>query len=211
MVLGSTQPLTEMSTRNLSWGLRRPVRRADNLTIFMCWLSGNSGSLNILDRYRLVQASNGIALPLFLGCCYVRTPGRTERTSALPEAAPRGRGCRASVERHCPPPLTLSAVLHHFQCCRRVMRDYRPDRRRMLVLLSRQIWPPLKQKDSPFAPRAIEWMSSPTNSPSSAARSACRRCACVYGRGGGKGEVKRNSRTGASWRILVKTTQATCI
>jgi hypothetical protein len=34
MALGSTQPLTEMSTRNLkkeTWGLRWPARRADNL------------------------------------------------------------------------------------------------------------------------------------------------------------------------------------
>jgi hypothetical protein len=32
MVLGSTQPLIEMSTRNLSGGKERPVRKADNLT-----------------------------------------------------------------------------------------------------------------------------------------------------------------------------------
>jgi hypothetical protein len=31
MVLGSTQPLTETSTRNLPGGKGRPVRRADNL------------------------------------------------------------------------------------------------------------------------------------------------------------------------------------
>jgi hypothetical protein len=42
--LGSTQPLIEMSTRNSSWGQRRPVRRADNLTTFLCWLSRNSGA-----------------------------------------------------------------------------------------------------------------------------------------------------------------------
>ena len=30
-----------MSTRNISWGWRRPVRRADNLTSFMCGLSWN--------------------------------------------------------------------------------------------------------------------------------------------------------------------------
>jgi hypothetical protein len=30
--LGSTQPLTEMSTRNLPGGKKRPARRADNLT-----------------------------------------------------------------------------------------------------------------------------------------------------------------------------------
>jgi hypothetical protein len=31
MVLGSTQPLTEMSTRNVLAGKGRPERRADNL------------------------------------------------------------------------------------------------------------------------------------------------------------------------------------
>jgi hypothetical protein len=30
--LGSTQPLTEMSTRNLPGGKERPARKADNLT-----------------------------------------------------------------------------------------------------------------------------------------------------------------------------------
>ena len=44
MALGWTQPLTEMSTRKHSWGYRRPVRRADNLTTFMCRLSRNSGA-----------------------------------------------------------------------------------------------------------------------------------------------------------------------
>jgi hypothetical protein len=32
MALGSTQPLTEMSTRNLPGGKGRPTRKADNLT-----------------------------------------------------------------------------------------------------------------------------------------------------------------------------------
>jgi hypothetical protein len=32
MALGSTQPLTETSTRNLPGGKGRPVRKADNLT-----------------------------------------------------------------------------------------------------------------------------------------------------------------------------------
>jgi hypothetical protein len=41
MALGSTQPLTEMSTRNISWGGggRRLVRRADKLANFMRRLS----------------------------------------------------------------------------------------------------------------------------------------------------------------------------
>jgi hypothetical protein len=32
MALGSTQPLTEMSTKNLSGSKGRPARKADNLT-----------------------------------------------------------------------------------------------------------------------------------------------------------------------------------
>ena len=44
MAVGTTQPLTEMSTRNISWGWRWPVRRADNLTTFMCRLSWNLGA-----------------------------------------------------------------------------------------------------------------------------------------------------------------------
>ena len=41
--LGSAQPVTEMSTTNISWGgreggLKRPVHRADTLTTFMCRL-----------------------------------------------------------------------------------------------------------------------------------------------------------------------------
>jgi hypothetical protein len=32
MALGSTQPLTEMSTRNFPGGKKRPARRANNLT-----------------------------------------------------------------------------------------------------------------------------------------------------------------------------------
>jgi hypothetical protein len=33
VVLGSTQPLTEMSTRNLPWGKGWLARKADNLTV----------------------------------------------------------------------------------------------------------------------------------------------------------------------------------
>jgi hypothetical protein len=40
MTLGSTQPLTEMSTRNISW----PLPRADNLTTFKGQLSRNLGT-----------------------------------------------------------------------------------------------------------------------------------------------------------------------
>ena len=44
IALGLTKPLTEISTRNISWGKRWSVRRADNLTTFMCRLSWNLGA-----------------------------------------------------------------------------------------------------------------------------------------------------------------------
>jgi hypothetical protein len=36
MALVSTQPLTEMSTRSISWGKMQPVHKADNLTTILC-------------------------------------------------------------------------------------------------------------------------------------------------------------------------------
>jgi len=44
MALGSTQPLTEMSTRSISWGYRRSVRKADNLPP-SCAVVTNLGTL----------------------------------------------------------------------------------------------------------------------------------------------------------------------
>jgi len=46
MALGLTQPLTEMNTRNNSWGQRRPVRTSHKLTTIICWLSWNLGASN---------------------------------------------------------------------------------------------------------------------------------------------------------------------
>ena len=48
-------------------GQRRPVRRADNLTTFMCRLSWNLGAPNLLEPSGPVQACNGVAfLSLFI-------------------------------------------------------------------------------------------------------------------------------------------------
>jgi len=58
MALGSTQPLTEMSTRTFSGEKRRPVCRVDKLTTFMCRLSGNlraPNSWSPQDPTRAVQ------------------------------------------------------------------------------------------------------------------------------------------------------------
>ena len=40
---------------SLGGGGRRPVRRADNLTTFMCWLSRNVWSLNLQETQRACQ------------------------------------------------------------------------------------------------------------------------------------------------------------
>jgi hypothetical protein len=61
MFLGSTQPLTEMSTRCISWVYRRAVREADNLTP-PCAVVMKSGNLNILEPSGPLQACNGTAL-----------------------------------------------------------------------------------------------------------------------------------------------------
>jgi hypothetical protein len=59
MALRFTQPLTEMSTRNICWELRRPVHRADNLATFFL----KSGNLKFLEPSGPVKDCNGIALP----------------------------------------------------------------------------------------------------------------------------------------------------
>jgi len=69
MALGSTQPLTEMSTRSNSWGLKRPVRKADSLPP-SCAVVTKSGNLNFLERSGPLQACNGTALPLPLPFYY---------------------------------------------------------------------------------------------------------------------------------------------
>jgi len=55
MALQSTQPLTEMSTRNISWGDKYHL----HMPIVL-----KSGSLNFLEPSGPVQACHGSALPL---------------------------------------------------------------------------------------------------------------------------------------------------
>jgi hypothetical protein len=69
MALGSTQPLTEMSTRNTSWGVKRPVCRADNHITFMCWLSWNLGASNSWNPQGLSRPVMGLLYILPLRIC----------------------------------------------------------------------------------------------------------------------------------------------
>jgi len=63
MTLGSTQPLTEMSTRSISWWGKGG--RCLRLTIFppSCAVVMKSGKLNYLEPFGPLQACNGTALP----------------------------------------------------------------------------------------------------------------------------------------------------
>jgi hypothetical protein len=64
MALGLTQPLTEMSTRNNSCGVKGADAYGWQPYHLHVPIVLKSGSLNLLEPYGPVQACNGIALPL---------------------------------------------------------------------------------------------------------------------------------------------------
>jgi len=85
MALGLTQPLTEMSTRNVSWGKGGRCLGLTTLTSSYAIIL-KSGILSLLEPSGSVQACNAIALPLhcftsftyktwseILKLCYVNT------------------------------------------------------------------------------------------------------------------------------------------
>jgi hypothetical protein len=69
MTLGSTQPLTEMSTRSLTGG---KCGRCVGLTSLppSCAVVVKSGKLNFLEPSGPLQACNGTALPLLSTVCF---------------------------------------------------------------------------------------------------------------------------------------------
>ena len=72
----STQSLIEMSTRSISWGQRRPVRRADNLPP-SCAVITKSGNLNFLEPSGPVQACNWTVLPFKTDTLHQHFPSHT--------------------------------------------------------------------------------------------------------------------------------------
>jgi hypothetical protein len=66
MTVGSTQPLTEMSTKNISWGLNAVGANGWQPYHLHVPIVLKSGSLNFLETSGPVHDCNGIGLPLHL-------------------------------------------------------------------------------------------------------------------------------------------------
>jgi len=71
MALGSTQPLTEMITRNISWEVKAPVVYSWQLYHLHVPIVLKSGNLNLVEPSGPVQACNGIYLPLPLHIIFI--------------------------------------------------------------------------------------------------------------------------------------------
>jgi hypothetical protein len=63
----SLRDLTETSTRNISWGKRRPMRSANNHTTFMCRLSSNLGASTSWNLQGLSRPVMGLLYPIAFG------------------------------------------------------------------------------------------------------------------------------------------------
>ena len=66
MALGLTQPLTEMSTRNISWGWRQAVHRSWQPSTFMCQLSWNLGASTSWNPQGLPRPVMGLRFLYFM-------------------------------------------------------------------------------------------------------------------------------------------------
>jgi hypothetical protein len=73
MALGLTQPLTEMSTRNIFWGVKEAGAYGRQPYHLHVPIVLKCGSLNLLEPSGPVQGCNGIAL-LFLSSYYLNQP-----------------------------------------------------------------------------------------------------------------------------------------
>jgi hypothetical protein len=66
MAPGSTQPLIEMSARDLPGGKGRPALKADNFNAICERLSRKCGSLHVSQPYGPPGPVTGIALPILI-------------------------------------------------------------------------------------------------------------------------------------------------
>jgi hypothetical protein len=101
MALGSTQPLTEISTRGIWWGEWRPVRGADNLSIFICRLSWHL-------RASASWSPNGVSRPVMVYLYLLIESGSySYTTSGLPEVLAAMAGLLECVQKSCTSSVTM--------------------------------------------------------------------------------------------------------
>ena len=88
--VGLTQPLTEMSTRNISWGVKEAGAKDWKPSTFMCWLSWNLGASTSWNPLGLSRPIQGLLYLLtvyspFVGSFVFRTqkPGIFPRHSRI--------------------------------------------------------------------------------------------------------------------------------
>jgi hypothetical protein len=83
MALGSTQPLTEMSTRNHPGGKKRPARRADNLTAICEPIVYKMWEPQPLTTLRASKACRGENFTFLIRLIYMDCDGKYFQTSKL--------------------------------------------------------------------------------------------------------------------------------
>jgi hypothetical protein len=71
MALGLTQDLTEMNTRNISWGVKVAGAYGWQTYHLHVLTVLKSGSLNLLEPSGPVQACNRIAIALSIHMCFI--------------------------------------------------------------------------------------------------------------------------------------------
>jgi len=113
MVLGSTEPLTEMSTRKISWGGKSS--RCIGLTTLPPSWALKIWSLNLLEPSGPVQACDGTAFYLVLKCSLLCLQQST--TGLYPEPA-ESSPCHHTYLR----PTCISVLLLHLLLC--VVRNF---------------------------------------------------------------------------------------
>jgi hypothetical protein len=86
--LGTTQPLTEMSTRNLPGGKGRPACKADNLSAICEPISSKYSILDISQPYGPPRSVIGIALHFLPATKHLRRADALAEIWNLPETSP---------------------------------------------------------------------------------------------------------------------------
>jgi hypothetical protein len=114
LALGSTHPLTEMSTRDIFWGVKAAGVYGWQTYRFHVPIVLKSGSLNLLQPSGPVQACNGIVLPLQLICIVVNL---SKATCFCRSQWPRGLRRKSAAARLLRSWVRIAPGAWIFVCC----------------------------------------------------------------------------------------------